>query len=57
MTRLRDLVRERKPSIRLPGWLERLTSVGIVTHDPQIARRQRITNVAALATAGNTIST
>jgi len=56
MTRLRDLVRERNPSIRLPGWLERLTSVGIVTQDPQIARRQRITNVAALATAGNTIS-
>ena len=56
MTRLRDLVRERNPSIRLPGWLERLTSIGIITHDSQIARRQRITNVAALATAGNTIS-
>jgi adenylate cyclase len=56
MTRLRDLVRERKPSIRLPGWLERVTSVGIVTQDPRIARRQRITNVAAFATAGNTIS-
>jgi adenylate cyclase len=56
MTRLRDLVRERKPSIRLPGWLERVASVGIVTQDPQIARRQRITNVAAFATVGNTIS-
>ena len=56
MTRLRDLVRERKPSIRLPGWLERVASVGIVTQDPQIARRQRITNVAAFATAGNAIS-
>jgi len=53
---LRDLVRERKPSIRLPGWLERVASVGIVTQDPQIARRQRITNVAAFATVGNTIS-
>ena len=56
MTRLRDLVRERKPSIRLPGWLERVASVGIVTDDPRIARRQRITNVAAFATVGNTIS-
>ena len=56
MTRLRDLVRERTPSIRLPGWLERVASVGIVTQDPQIARRQRITNVAAFATAGNAIS-
>jgi len=56
MTRLRDLVRERKPSIRLPGWLERVASIGIVTQDPRIARRQRITNVAAFATAGNAIS-
>ena len=56
MTRLRDLVRERMPSIRLPGWLERVASVGIVTDDPRIARRQRITNVAAFATVGNTIS-
>jgi adenylate cyclase len=56
MTRLRDLVREREPSIRLPGWLERVASVGIVTDDPRIARRQRITNVAAFATVGNTIS-
>ena len=57
MTRLRDLVRrERKPSIRLPGWLERATSVGIVTEDPRVARRQRVTNVAAFATAGNALS-
>jgi adenylate cyclase len=56
MARLRDLVRERQPSIRLPGWLERMVSVGIVTPDPHIARRQRITNVAAFATVGNTIS-
>jgi adenylate cyclase len=56
MTRLRDLVRERKPSIRLPGWLERVASIGIVSKDPAVIRRQRITNVAAFATAGNTIS-
>jgi adenylate cyclase len=56
MTRLRDLVVERKPSIRLPGWLERVTSIGIVTQDARVERRQRITNVAAFATAGNAIS-
>jgi adenylate cyclase len=54
MTRLRDLVRrERKPSIRLPGWLERVISVGIVTDDASLARRQRITNVGAYVMAGN----
>jgi adenylate cyclase len=57
MTRLRDLVRrERKPSIRLPGWLERVISLGIVTEDAALARRQRITNVGAYATAGNAAS-
>jgi adenylate cyclase len=57
MTRLRDLVGGgRTPSVRLPGWLERLTSIGIVTRDERVARRQRITNVAAFATVGNTIS-
>jgi len=57
MTQLRDLLRsERKPSIRLPGWLERVTSVGIISKDPRVARRQRVTNVAAFATAANTIS-
>jgi adenylate cyclase len=57
MTRLRDLVRrERKPSIRLPGWLERVISLGIVTDDAALARRQRITNVGAYATAGNAAS-
>jgi adenylate cyclase len=57
MTRFRDLIRrERKLAIQLPAWLERATSVGIVSHDPQVIRRQRVTNVAAFATVGNTIS-
>src|SRR6516165_9368543 len=57
MARFRDLIRrERKLAIRLPAWVERATSVGIVSHDPQVIRRQRVTNVAAFATVGNTIS-
>jgi len=57
MARFRDLIRrERKLAIRLPGWVERATSIGIISHDPQVVRRQRVTNVAAFATVGNTIS-
>jgi len=57
MTRLRDLIgREPKLGIRLPAWLERLVSIGIVSSDEQVVRRQRCVNVAALAmlaTAGS----
>lgn len=42
--------------LALPAWLERIVSVGIVTANPEIARRQRITNVAAFATAANALS-
>ncbi|MEA2936754.1 MAG: adenylate cyclase [Alphaproteobacteria bacterium] len=57
MTRLRDLVRrEPKPGIELPAALERLVSVGIVSSDPLVVRRQRCVNVAAFATAANTLS-
>ncbi len=57
MTRLRDLVQNvpNTGSI-LPDWLARRISGGIVTRDPEIARRQRITNVAAFATAANAAS-
>src|SRR3981189_595690 len=56
-TRLRDLVRrEPKPGIRLPAWLERLASVGIVSNDEQIIRRQRYVNVATFATAATALS-
>jgi adenylate cyclase len=57
MMRLRDFVtREPKRSLPFPGWLERLVSVGIVSSDPQIIRRQRCVNVGALAIAGNALS-
>jgi adenylate cyclase len=57
MPRFRDLIRrERKLAIQLPVWVERATSIGIISHDPQVIRRQRVTNVAAFATVGNTIS-
>lgn len=56
MTRLRDLVRsEPKRGVAIPRWLHRLLSVGIVTEDPQLARRQRCANVAAYAMAANTL--
>lgn len=42
--------------LALPAWLERIVSAGIVTADPEVARRQRIANVAAFATAANALS-
>jgi len=57
MTRLRDLVRQqRERGLRLPAWLERIVSAGIVTTDPQVVQRQRIVNVAALAGSFNAFS-
>ncbi len=57
MTRLSELVRrEPKRGFSMPHWFERLASVGIVTDDPEVARRQRITNIAAFAAAGNVVS-
>ena len=45
----RDLVRpEPKRGLELPPWLERLLSVGIVSTDPDVVRRQRCVNVARL---------
>ena len=57
MTRLRDLVR-REPTrgLQVPPWLERLVSIGIVTGDPQLVRRQRCVNVAAYVVAANALS-
>lgn len=54
MTRLRDLVRiQPKRGFELPAWLERLAAAGIVTTDPQVARRQRFTNIVAYSMAAN----
>jgi adenylate cyclase len=50
MNRLRDLIRrEPKRGLALPPWLDRLVSVGIVSRDPAVVRRQRCVNVAAYA--------
>ena len=57
MTRLRDLVgRTPRRGLQLPLWLERLLSIGIVSTDPDIVRRQRCVNVAVLAAVGNTLT-
>jgi adenylate cyclase len=57
MTRLRDLVgREPKYGIQLPAWLERPLSLGIVSADEQVVRRQRCVNVAAFAVAATALS-
>lgn len=57
MTRLRDLVsRPPRRGVQLPPWLERLLSIGIVSTDPDIVRRQRCTNIAVLALMGNGLS-
>jgi adenylate cyclase len=57
MTRLRDLVgREPQHGIRLPAWLERVISLGIVAVDEQVVRRQRCVNVAAIVIAATALS-
>jgi len=57
MTQLRDLVlRAPKRGLELPPWLERLVSVGIVTTDKKLMRRQRCVNVAVFAVAGSALS-
>jgi MASE7 len=57
MTRLSELIRgESKHSLSMPRWLERLAAVGIVTANPEIARRQRITNIGAFVAGGTTLA-
>ena len=57
MTRLSELIRHQpKRGFQLPPWLERIASVGIVTTVPEVARRQRITNIAVFAAAANGLS-
>ena len=57
MTRLSELIRgESKHSLSMPRWLERLASIGIVTANPEIARRQRITNIGAFVAGGTTLA-
>jgi adenylate cyclase len=57
MDRLRQVVRAApKGAAPFPAWLERLASLGIVADDPRIVRRQRFTNIFALASAGNIVT-
>src|SRR3954462_3422116 len=57
MTRLRDLLgKPPRQSVHLPVWVDRLLSIGIVSTDPYVIRRQRFVNVALLATIASTIS-
>ena len=57
MTQLRDLVlRVPKRGLEFPPWLERLVSVGIVTTDPKLVRRQRCVNVGAYAVVVSALS-
>src|SRR6266705_164523 len=57
MARLRDLLgKPSRQSVHLPAWIDRLLSIGIVSTDPYVIRRQRFVNVAVLATIGSTIS-
>jgi adenylate cyclase len=57
MTRLRDLVRrEPDPGIPLPAWLEHVVSVGIVSTDKKVVRRQICVNVASFAVAATALS-
>jgi adenylate cyclase len=53
----RDLVLQEPKRVGvLPTWLERLMSVGIVSTDPDIVRRQRCVNVGAFVTSANAAS-
>jgi adenylate cyclase len=57
VSHLRDLIRfEHARGFQLPRGLDRVVSAGIVSTDPKVVRRQMITNVAALASAFNSIS-
>lgn len=54
MTKLQDLIRGHQPErVYLPTWLDRLGKLGIVSADPQIIRRQRLTNIFAYASVFN----
>lgn len=57
MHRLRDLIHAERPrTFPLPQWLARLVSVGIVSDDTKVVRRQRFTSIVAFACAANAAS-
>jgi adenylate cyclase len=57
LIRLQEFVRVApKRTPRLPAWLERPASIGISSADPVVIRRQRFTNMFALASAANIVT-
>jgi adenylate cyclase len=57
MNRLRQIVHAApKAGAPFPAWIERLTTLGIVSRDPQIVRRQRFANMFAFASAANIVA-
>lgn len=56
MTTLQDLIRGHQPAkVYLPAWMDRLASLGIISPDPLIVRRQRLVNIFAFASAFNVV--
>jgi adenylate cyclase len=57
MSHLQELFRSQEPSkIYLPPWVERLSDLGITSKDPQLMRRQRLTNIFSYGSAFCVIS-
>jgi adenylate cyclase len=57
MRKFQELVgRAPKLGFTLPAWLERIVSLGIISKDPDVVRRQRCVNVGAFAVAGDSVS-
>jgi adenylate cyclase len=57
MSHLQELFRSQEPAkVYLPRWIEHLANLGITTTDPQLMRRQRLTNFFAYGSAFCVIS-
>ena len=58
MAHLRDLIGfQRSQGLRLPVWLDRVVSLGIVSGDPDLVRRQKVANLVSYAAAINAFFT
>jgi adenylate cyclase len=54
LAHLRDLIRfEPIQGLQLPSWLDRFISLGIVSNDPELVRRQKVANLVSYAAAIN----
>jgi adenylate cyclase len=57
LAHLRDLIGfERTRGIQLPAWLDRVVSLGIVSEDPDVVRRQKVANLVSYAAAINAVA-